>query len=322
MTKAEEAPVPPTLPLPEIHLAKHNHADQETIAQIIEAMKLTGACIVRNMFSPVSVQQVRKDVESHIATAGNYGDGIETTSVVTALLSKSDEYAIHMLGHPAFQEVVNYFLTETIGPCQVVRGQTASVTIAPQIDSTVAAVVHPGGEPHNLHRDDVDRFNIQPAVPKYELGRDTNVAMLTALDATTRANGATRVLPGSHLWDYNTLMPTAEDERLVDAKLNPGDSLLLLGCTLHGAGANTTEASRAITACFVTRGRLRQMENQYLAHDLQKVQQFPLWLKRFMGFSVVAPACGWVDKKDPLRKIDPHAGEFIDIYDPSAMKFH
>ncbi|EPS25856.1 hypothetical protein PDE_00792 [Penicillium oxalicum 114-2] len=274
------------------------------------------------MFSSASVQQVQKDIKSHIAAAGNYGDGTESTSVVTALLSKSDEYATHMLHHPAFHGVINHFLTENIGPCQVTRGQQASVTIPPQIDSTVAAVVHPGGEPHNLHRDDVDRFNVQPFVPKYEMGRDTNVAMLTALDATTRANGATRVLPGSHLWDYNTLMPLPDDERLVDAILNPGDSLLLLGCTLHGAGANTTDASRAITACFVTRGRLRQMENQYLAHDLDKVRQFPLWLKRLMGFSVIAPACGWIDKKDPLRKIDPHAGEFIDIWDPSAMKFH
>lgn len=73
MTKIDGDGVLPTPPLPEIHLSKHNHADSETISRIIEAMKLSGACIVRNMFSSASVQQVQKDIKSHIAAAGNYG---------------------------------------------------------------------------------------------------------------------------------------------------------------------------------------------------------------------------------------------------------
>ena len=136
--------------------------------------------------------------------------------------------------------------------------------------------------------------------------------MLTALTPTTRENGATVVLPGSHLWDYGDLLPDHTDPRLVTPELGPGDSLLLLSSTLHAGGSNQTEETRMVTACFAARAHLKQLENQYLAHDLDKIRKLPVWLQRFMGYSLTQPYCGWVDKKDPLRVINPNAGEFFD----------
>lgn len=199
---------------------------------------------------------------------------------------------------------------------------SATVTIQPQLDSTLGSFVHPGGHPQPLHRDDVDRANIQPGAEHYVLGRDTNVTMLSALTATTRANGATQVIPGSHLWDYNRPIPDAGDSSLVDAELGPGDSLFILGSVIHGAGGNSTGATRAKVAVFATRGRLRQMENQFLACDRDKVSTFPSWLQKFMGYSIGQPATGWVDKKDPRRVVSSQGMHFEELWDPSLTAFH
>ena len=42
-----------------------------------------------------------------------------STSVVTGLLNKSNDYAISMVGHEVFLKVVDYFLSEQCGPFQV-----------------------------------------------------------------------------------------------------------------------------------------------------------------------------------------------------------
>lgn len=94
----------------------------------------------------------------------------------------------------------------------------------------------------------------------------------------TRQNGATRVVPGSHLWDYRAPPPVYPEgdsnpssgdlDKFFHAEMAPGDAFMMLGGTYHGAGANTTaNEERLVYAAFATRGYLRQEENQYLAND-------------------------------------------------------
>lgn len=195
---------------------------------------------------------------------------------------------------------------------QVTSGLEASAHCPPQLDSTFCVFLGPGGKAQDLHRDDVDRLNWLPEAQGYHLGRDLGVTMLTALTKTTRENGATCVLPGSHLWSYDQPYPDPSDNRIVYAEMEPGDSLILLSSLIHAGGENTTTEDRAVTACFASRSHLKQLENQYLAYDLEQVRQFPRWLQRFMGYSLTQPYCGWVGKKDPLRVVGAEDGEFLD----------
>ncbi|KAJ5192833.1 Dioxygenase cnsJ [Penicillium cf. viridicatum] len=299
--------------LPEVDLRDHEKVE-DSIARVVEAMQISGACIVRTMFTEAMANQVREDLEKHVIAAGNFGEGSGTTSVVTGLLKKSNDYAVGMVGHEVFQKVVDYFLNffwhERHCDHQATTRQHPWCLCAPR------------AAPQPLHRDDVDRANVQSAVEKYVLGRDTNVTMLVALDKTTHANGATRVIPGSHLWDYNRPIPSTDDGSLLDAELSPGDSLFILGSVIHGAGGNSTDSARAQTAIFATRGRLRQMENQFLACDMETVREFPLWLQRFMGYSIGQPATGWVSKKDPLLVVSLESEAVEELWDESFTKFH
>jgi ectoine hydroxylase-related dioxygenase (phytanoyl-CoA dioxygenase family) len=132
------------------------------------------------------------------------------------------------------------------------------------------------------------------------------VCFFVAGTKTTKANGATRIVPGSHLWDFSVPPPpTSLNEDIFVAEMEPGDAFFMLGGTYHGAGANmTVEEERLVFAAFATRGYLRQEENQYLANrDLEKLRMLPEEVLRFAGFGCGKPYMGWVDMDDPMNKV-------------------
>lgn len=63
------------------------------------------------------------------------------------------------------------------------------------------------------------------------------IGCVTALTKTTKENGATIVIPGSHIWDDERI---PYDEEAVPTELEPGDGLIFLGNVYHAGGANHT----------------------------------------------------------------------------------
>ena len=61
---------------------------------------------------------------------------------------------------------------------------------------------------------------------------------LVAATKSTKRNGATNVVPGSHLWPHDRI-PRIEDA--VSAEMEVGSALFWLGGTYHGGGTNTCE---------------------------------------------------------------------------------
>ena len=60
-----------------------------------------------------------------------------------------------------------------------------------------------------------------------------------AFDDFTKANGATRLIPGSHLLDAQT----PPDGPFVYAEMPAGSVMLYVGSIWHGGGANRTRPS-------------------------------------------------------------------------------
>lgn len=140
----------------------------------------------------------------------------------------------------------------------------------------------------------------------YTVGRDRSLTLFVASSKTRQANGATRIVPGSHLWDYRIPPPPADDTRIVDAEINRGDCLIILGSVYHGGGANTTESDhRRVYTCGVSCSYLRQPENQYLANDPDKIRRLPIAIQRFIGYSPFPPGVGLVNWDDPILVINP-----------------
>lgn len=128
------------------------------------------------------------------------------------------------------------------------------------------------------------------------------MGLFVADTATTRLNGATRFIPGSHLWDY-AILP---DESLaVQPELAPGDAVLMLSGLFHGGSRNGSEEARVVWAAFTTRGWIRQEENQYLCNDVEAIKRLPLWLQMFCGWSISKPFMGWVELDNPIKVLHP-----------------
>jgi ectoine hydroxylase-related dioxygenase (phytanoyl-CoA dioxygenase family) len=83
-------------------------------------------------------------------------------------------------------------------------------------------------------------------------GRETAVGVFVAGVKTHKANGATRFIPGSHLWG-NERQP--KEEECVYAELEAGDAFFMLASCYHGGSANTTKDEwRLVYGTFCTRG--------------------------------------------------------------------
>ena len=189
------------------------------------------------------------------------------------------------------------------------------VSIIPVPSSLFTSGTPTHGRAEVLHRDDVVHHTWPPAAASHTLGRDNGIGFFVAGKRSTVSNGATRFIPGSHLWDYSIPPPAEPSPLICQPELEPGDSLMMFSGCYHGASANTTQdEERLIYSTFSTRGYLRQEENQYLACDREKVLELPVELQRFMGYTLSRPFMGWVEMDDPIKVIDPNAKSLGDLW--------
>ena len=224
--------------------------------------------------------------------------------MVTGLLGKSKAYAISVVGNSIFRSVSDYFLTSTLTNSW--HGNSARTSKAKsQLSTTITFSVPPGTPAQGLHRDDDIYHTWHSATPEHHLGRDTMVCFFVAGSKCTASNGATRIVPGSHLWDFAQAPPKEDESHMFfHAEMKPGDVFMMLGGVYHGAGQNQTcDQERLVHAAFATRGYLRQEENQYLVNDLDKIRRLPRDVQEFAGFGVSKPFMGWVDLEDPIVSV-------------------
>lgn len=151
-----------------------------------------------------------------------------------------------------------------------------------QLNLTQAIALHPGALPQLPHRDQ-DMW-------RGEIGRTEYLLNVMWPFTPYRAdNGATLVWPRSH----GTRALDAEsggEPRAIE--LAPGDALLFLGSTLHGAGGN--RASDVRRGCIVSYclGWLKPYENQWLAYPPEVARAFPAELASLVGYAQHRPNLG------------------------------
>jgi len=172
---------------------------------------------------------------------------------------------------------------------------TATIGWPAMLSSSSANMVNQHGEEEVLHAD-------QTYMPLPWAGpHGINIAW--AIDEFTEANGATRVLPGSHLW--NRPADPADDLSALRAVEAPAGSMIAIdGRCWHRAGSNRTERTRAGIFNWYTLPIYLPQENWFLSLN-PAIRQFgsdtlltllgfrPTILGRVNGQeSIVAPAKG------------------------------
>jgi ectoine hydroxylase-related dioxygenase (phytanoyl-CoA dioxygenase family) len=150
----------------------------------------------------------------------------------------------------------------------------------------------PGCQEQPLHRDDASFY----ALPRPRMPLVITAAI--ALDDFTRANGATRVAPGSCWWERKRQPVESE---IVAVEMTAGSVLIWDGAIFHGGGANVThDKSRRTLFLNYTRGWLRTQFNQFLVLPREVVLSLPAELQRDLGYARSLRALGECDGHEPL----------------------
>ncbi|MEN2976346.1 phytanoyl-CoA dioxygenase family protein (plasmid) [Tistrella bauzanensis] len=253
--------------------------DDTPVDRLWAQLETNGYVILERLFDEQTVQEMRQAVLPWMAPRGgrNPFEGLATRRLY-AVIAKT------LACNPLVEHPIILALLDRLFEPNYLLSQLQVIDILP------------GETEQALHFD--DSFYSLPR-PRPALG----AATIMALDDFTPENGATRIIPASHLWANR--LPTAEEAASAVPVVMPAGSVVLFTGTLwHGGGGNRSAASRlALTAQYCAPW-CRQQENFSLSVPRDVVLQCSEHIRRLLGYSIHAPFMGMVDGMHPKRLLE------------------
>lgn len=181
------------------------------------------------------------------------------------------------------------------------------------LSACLAINLHPGETAQPWHFDD---SHYQWPRPRPSLG----VSTFWTITAMTETNGATEILPKSHLWPEDTIEGAIASDDFDRVKQREGDpgarpdamkvvmpagSLMLAKGTLwHRGGANVSNEDRLIITPQYCPGWTRPLENMSLVAPPEIARTLPVRAQELLGYSIHPPFMGYVDGRHPKRLLE------------------
>ncbi len=256
---------------------------EAAIAAAVEQLDRRGWVVLSNLARPDEVDEAEAEVRRLLADTPTGRDSFEgfATQRIYALAAKT--------------RAVDPFLTNPVitGVCERVLGNGFRGS------SLTTIAIGPGERAQSLHYD----AQVYP-LPRPE--PQVVINSMWALTPFTEANGATRIVPGSHTWPTDERPTPGPNDTVetVAAEMDRGDVVVYLGSLWHGGGANTTDEVRIGLNLEYAAGWLRQQENQYLVLPPDRTADVPDRVLEVLGYTTTPPFLGYVDARDPLRHLD------------------
>ena len=168
-----------------------------------------------------------------------------------------------------------------------------------QLGATEMISLKPGCPAQFIHQDEMT-FDSFPFPDDYIVSCNT----LWALTEFTEENGATRVVPGSHV------LPRAEYrmEDTLPAEMTRGSVMIFTSKLWHAGGSNRSKDIRRAQAINYCVGWVRQEENQFLACPQDIARTLPDDLLKLMGYQIgfgYGHAGAQADPLTALRQAQP-----------------
>jgi ectoine hydroxylase-related dioxygenase (phytanoyl-CoA dioxygenase family) len=202
----------------------------------------------------------------------------ERTQRVYSLAGKGEAF-LRLAEHPAVMELLDAALLPNF------------------LLSTFQSIrLHPGETAQPWHTDDA--FYLVPR-PRTNLA----VSTIWALEDFTIENGATEVIPGSHLWAGEH--PDERDHDAVRVVMPAGSVVVFDGALWHRGGDNCSAATRLAVSPQYCQPWLRTQESQLLIVPPPDAFRCSPRVRSMLGYSIHPPFIGQVDGMNPLRLVDP-----------------
>jgi len=301
MTDVPAADVDPaTLPGPETRLTRVPFGTE--VNEVMAIIGRDGGVILTGALTREQVAQVNADLDPYMnrTDQGNFGAGEENyiadfmgrkTKRLVHCVRYSQTYREQIVGNPKLAEYI----------AGLIPGAPGNHSLG----ASHAIEIFPGETAQDLHRDANTMLTLlnmyRPGGP------EMLVNTLLALTDITEEMGATRVIPGSHLWsDYEA---PASQAQTIPALLSAGDLLLYSGRMLHGGGANVTpdRSRRVISTAFAVAFFMGE-EAWPFAIPLDEARTYPKQVQTYLGFRSVSfageePGFLWRVDTKPLEDV-------------------
>ncbi|MBV1933680.1 MAG: phytanoyl-CoA dioxygenase family protein [Parvibaculaceae bacterium] len=235
-----------------------------------------GYVILENLISPSACAEIKKEGLELLGQAGRNGFEGRSTQRVYDVLSKT-RATDRLADHPRVLGLMDRLFRPgfLLSQSQIIN-------------------IKPGETAQALHCD--DSFYRIPR-PRQALG----AATIWAIDAFTEDNGATVVVPSSHVWDDDR---TAARTEAISAVMPAGSAIFFLGTTWHGGGENHSANDRFAITHQYCEAYMRQQENYLLELSKDTVRALSPELKSLVGYSIYPPFMGMVEGMHPLRLLE------------------
>ena len=293
------------------------HDPSDPAEAIVATLRRDGAAVVANLVAPEDMDQLTADLKFDDETkAGNDFIGGSDNRSIGAVLHANPELCETLLVSERVLEVADGILrpekpmAASSEPIEREKTRLAtsndgcaqylSVASPPdsgpychhyRVGASVSIEARNGGAVQVLHR---EMAIYEPYVAHGPSTRDFILNMMWAGSDFTLANGATRLVPGSHLWPADRV---ASESEVAQAVMPKGSVLFWLCRTLHGLGACNSETSRTGIFHSLVVNWLAQEENQYLAFPPEAAARLSLKARQLLGYRS-SGTCGWVKGRD------------------------
>jgi ectoine hydroxylase-related dioxygenase (phytanoyl-CoA dioxygenase family) len=266
--------------------------DPDTLAAHAERIDRDGYTILERVIEPALVAALTEDLLRlerfyGVVPSDNGFEGTKTVRIYNLLaLSKLYE-AI-----PVHAEVLPFVERVLDEGCLV--------------SSLSSIAIEAGESAQPIHADDQLIPLTKPHVP-------TVCNTMWALTDFTDVNGATRIIPGSHLRDHSPDFGAPYDS--IAAEMPAGSVLVWHGSLWHGGGANATDERRVGIAMNYCAGWIRQQENQQLGIPREVAAGFSPRLRQLCGYGVYNGLIGHIDKHSPVEMLGEPPAEDQMVWD-------
>jgi ectoine hydroxylase-related dioxygenase (phytanoyl-CoA dioxygenase family) len=244
----------------------------------LAALQRDGYVILPDQLTPAELGEIRDAVAPLLDRHGRNGFEGRTTQRVYSVLNKT-RTCDRIADHPRVLALLDrlFLPNYLLSMLQVIN-------------------ILPGEQAQLLHTD--DGFYPLPR-PRAALG----AATICAIDDFTADNGATDIVPGSHLWGQRTPEETEREPVVMKA----GSCVFFLSTLWHGGGANRSAAPRLAVTAQYCEPWLRPQEAFTLSTTRDTVRAVSEDIRRMLGYSIHPPFIGQVDGMHPKRLLEPGA---------------
>lgn len=276
--------------------------EEATPDAVMELLKKYGICTIKKLFDDSEIDSINEELDPLFELKKNDPRLFPKETIrVTNTVSKSPIVVNKILSHPLNLAVAHKALDQANA---FWIGNNINIGTCPAIvSSSIAFQISPNAACQALHRDDQSDHNIRypQTYESFSFNSESQIGFSVALTKTTRQNGATRIIPGSHLWDH---LQKPNEEDCIYNEMEKGDATFMLASVLHSASSNLTKDEvRRILILFMGRGIYRQKENIFFNADLEYFKQFSVEQLRRLGFAMNEPYGNMVELQDLLVKI-------------------